>query len=113
MPKSDAVRLQHALDAAHQAIRFTDGMTVEALRRDERTTMAALYAITIVGEALSQVSPEFRSRRPDVPWRDAIGMRNRLVHGYDEVDYQRVLDTATGDLPRLCRLSEKALGEMS
>lgn len=55
----------------------------------------------IVGEAATGVSTETRSRSPEVPWPDIIGMRNRLIHAYYDIDLDRVWDTLKDDLPPL------------
>jgi uncharacterized protein with HEPN domain len=111
MRKSDPIRLRHALEAAQKAVRFTQSMSAQDLERDDKTSLATLHAIALVGEALNQVSAEFQGRYPDIPWKHAIGMRNRLIHGYDDVDHARVLDTVRSNLPPLIKALEKALDD--
>jgi uncharacterized protein with HEPN domain len=57
--------------------------------------------IIIIGEAANRLSRDIQQRHPEVPWGDIIGMRHRLVHGYDRVKWDRVWDTVVNDLPRL------------
>lgn len=80
---------------------FTRGLGLEEFRADERTVLATLHSIMVVGEALNQITAGFQSRYPHIPWREATGMRNRLIHAYDDVDYRRVLETARTNLPQL------------
>ena len=62
---------------------------------------AVLKAIEIIGEAAAHISAETKRTHDDLPWADIIGMRNRLVHGYFDVDIERVWRTVQDDLPRL------------
>jgi len=68
----------------------------DRLRRD-----AALWNMTILGEASNQISEPLKSQYPDVPWRLASALRNRLVHGYWEVDLDIIVSTIRNDLPEL------------
>jgi uncharacterized protein with HEPN domain len=68
--------------------------------------MATLYALQVIGEAASKVSPETKVELPGLPWQDIVGMRNRLVHVYFDVDLDVVWDSVTKDLPELVRLLE-------
>jgi uncharacterized protein with HEPN domain len=67
--------------------------------------------IEIIGEAASQISRELRDRSPGLPWTDVIGMRNRLVHAYFDIDPDIVWDTATQDLPPLVAELTKLLNK--
>lgn len=55
----------------------------------------------IVGEAASRLSADTVQRNPSIPWREIVGMRNRLVHAYFEIDLRLVRDTVVDDLPAL------------
>ena len=57
--------------------------------------------LQIVGEAARRVSEHLRHQHPEVPWAEIIGLRNRLIHGYDTVDLDRLWEVLTGDLPAL------------
>lgn len=61
----------------------------------------------MIGEAAAHVTDELRSRYPDVPWKDIVGMRNRLIHNYFEVDLSLLWTTVTDDLPELIALLER------
>jgi uncharacterized protein with HEPN domain len=62
---------------------------------------AVVRAIEIIGEAATKMTPEARLEAPDVPWGAIIGMRNRLIHGYFEVDTATVWKTAAEEIPAL------------
>ena len=63
--------------------------------------MALTRLVEIVSEAANRVSDVTRQAQADIPWPRIIGMRNRLVHGYDVIDYDLLWDTVTSDLPPL------------
>ncbi|MCS6919737.1 MAG: DUF86 domain-containing protein [Fimbriimonadales bacterium] len=107
--RSDRAYLLDMLNAARDAQSFTSEMTFEAFQQSLLHQMATLKAIEIIGEAASRLSESFKNSHPEVPWRAIVGMRNRLVHGYFEVDYQRVWDTVQQDLPTLIQFLEKVL----
>ena len=65
--------------------------------------------LEIVGEAASRVPAEERTRHPDIPWPEIVGLRNRLIHGYDSVDFDILWQIVTHDLPPLIAALEKAL----
>ncbi len=61
-------------------------------------------------EAAARVSPEFQKLHPEISWQEIIGLRNRLVHGYDAVDLDILWDVVKLDLPELVNTLERALG---
>lgn len=65
---------------------------------------AVTKSIEIIGEAAARISGEFRAAHPEIPWADAVGMRNRLVHGYFEINLDIVWATAAEDVPALASL---------
>ena len=97
----DLTPLMDVLLAVNRALEFTEGLDARAFQADKRTRWAVYSQIVIIGEAAGRVSREFQRDHPDIPWADMIGMRHRLVHGYDEVRWDRVWDTVVHDLPKL------------
>ena len=95
------------LDAARTAVAFTVGRTRESLDSDLMFTFAAVRAIEIVGEAAAQVSQPAREQLNHIPWHNIIGMRNRIVHEYMNVDNDIVWEVLTRNLPFLIRQLEK------
>lgn len=101
IPKPDRVRLQHMLDAAHDALTFTQNRSRNDLDTDRMLTLALVKCIEIIGEAAGQVSRETRITVPDIPWANIVGMRNRLIHVYHDVNHDIVWQTIQQDLPGL------------
>lgn len=105
----DEVRLRHMLDAARDAITFAHGRERSDLDGDRQFVLALVQCVQIIGEAAARVSEETRRKLPDLPWAAIVGMRNRLVHGYYDIDHDEVWGTVTGDLPPLVDALDRAL----
>lgn len=103
MKKPDADLVVDLLHAARLVQRFIDGMNYDAFLDDEKTHFAVYSQFVILGEASRRLSEEFRDAQPDIPWREMISMRNRVTHGYDEIDWEVVWSASVDDLPRLVK----------
>jgi uncharacterized protein with HEPN domain len=103
------VRIKHMRDYALEAIQMMGATTVEQLHEDRKLQLALAQLIEIVGEAASRVPDEVRVLHPAIPWQFAANMRNRLIHGYDLIDYDIVFDTVTSDLPDLVKKLDEIL----
>lgn len=101
MAPEDRVRLLHMIEAADEAMSFIAGQTSTGLERDRKTLFAVVRCIEIIGEAAARVSDATRNSAPDVPWSAIVGMRNRLVHAYFDVDAELVWKTTSVELPVL------------
>jgi len=97
------------LEAAREAIAFIEGQSRSDLAADRKLALALARCIEIVGEAAANVSLEGQARIPGIPWRSIVGMRNRVVHAYFDVDLDRLWDTVTDDLPPLVAELERIL----
>lgn len=97
----DAALLLDMLLAAEDARAFTQGLAEEAFRKSRLHQNAVIRSLEVIGEAASKVSPEFRAAHPQIPWRDIIGMRHRLIHGYFEVRLDVVWKVARAELKPL------------
>lgn len=104
MPRNDSSYLLDMLLAARDAVGFARGLTYAQFGESRLHQNAILKAIEIVGEAAARITSETKQAHPDIAWPEIIGMRNRLVHGYFEVNLKRVWETVQDDLPRLIAL---------
>jgi len=75
--------------------------------------MAVLRVLEVLGEAFARMSVDLRAKYPDIPWRLAISMRNRLIHAYFDVNLDFVWITVTRDLPPLLLKLKSVLHENS
>jgi uncharacterized protein with HEPN domain len=105
----DQVYLKHMLDHAREAVEMVAGKTQADLAQHRMLELALIRLVEIIGEAATRVSSEMKSSNPQVPWREIIGMRNRLTHGYDTVDLKVLWDTIAEDLPPLITDLEKII----
>jgi uncharacterized protein with HEPN domain len=99
------------LDAAREAVSFASGRNAVDLAQDRVLALALVKCIEIIGEAASRIGPETRRELEQVPWADIVGMRNRLIHAYFDIDLDRIHDTITNDLAPLILSLELALGQ--
>ena len=109
MREDDTIRLRHMLDAACQAIQFAQGKTRTDLDGDLKLTLSLVKLLEIVGEAAGQVTGRGQAQVPDIPWADIIGMRNRLVHAYFDLNLDILWQTVRQDLPPLVAALERVL----
>src|SRR5574341_688219 len=85
------------------------GKTRAELADSRLLQLGVVRLVEIVGEAGARVSKEERAKHPQIPWDDVVGMRNRLIHGYDTVDLDILWDTVKDDLPRLIATLERVV----
>ncbi len=106
---NDKVRYGHMLDHAMEALAMIQGKNRSDLDNDRMLELSLVRLVEIIGEAAVRVGTESREKYPAVPWLQIVGMRNRLVHGYDAVDLNVLWDTIIDDLPPLIAELEKIL----
>lgn len=107
----DNVSMRHMLNHAREAIEIAQGRTRSDLDVDRMMQLALTRLVEIVGEAATRVSREARQQQPEIPWSQIIGLRNRLIHGYDAVDLNILWDIVQDDLPPLIAELERILAE--
>lgn len=83
----DFTRIRHMLESSLEACGFPGDMTFEAFRNNRLMGNAVVRSLEVVGEAASQVTQTFKDEHPTIEWRVIVGMRNRLIHAYFDIDY--------------------------
>ncbi len=101
MQKDDLVYVGHMLDVACSIAARAAGRTRGEYDEDENLQLALTHLVQMVGEAARHVSEAFRQSHPQIPWKNIIGMRHRVVHDYLHVDYELVWEVATVDIGSL------------
>lgn len=101
MRPDDLIRLRHMLESALEATAFVANKERSSLDRDRVLTLALMKSIEIIGEAASKISDETKADYRQIPWIQIVGMRNRLIHAYHEVDLDVLWHTVIDDLPPL------------
>lgn len=112
MVKNDFVRLKHMLEAAHTSLQFIKGKKRKELESDRMLCFAIIRALEIVGEAAAQITKAFQSKHPEIEWRAIVGMRNRLIHVYFNIDYDIVWQAVKHEIPKLAKQIEAILNSL-
>lgn len=105
-------RLRHILDAISKIERYLGGRDQESFAADEEKIDAVVRNIEIIGEATNCLTRDLKAQYPEVEWRIATATRNRLVHGYFDVDPDIIWGTAQHDLPRFKEAIENIVEEL-
>lgn len=105
----DSVSLRQMLDHAREAVALLQGRSRSDLDSNRVLSLALVQLAQIVGEAATRISMPRRNRHPEIPWSQIIGLRNRLVHGYDAINFDILWQILTVDLPALIAMLEKII----
>jgi uncharacterized protein with HEPN domain len=104
MENKDLVRFKHMLDSVQAILSFADGRKRSDLDKDRQFLSAVLREFEVVGEAANKISEKTQKRFPEVRWKSIVGMRNRLIHAYFDVDHDVIWKTIREYLPNLQEL---------
>ena len=105
----DAEYLIDILEAAKLVLVYVKEKTKEDFFNDSQCQDAVIRRLEIIGEAARRISDKTRSQFPDMPWKDMIGMRNFMIHEYDDVDLFMVWETVQTDMPLLINVVENII----
>jgi uncharacterized protein with HEPN domain len=108
MPRDDAALLD-IVRAARRCVGISRRLDEAAFLADVDAQGNMLYGLVVLGEAVRRLSDEFQAQHGAIPWREIVGMRNRLVHEYDDVDLHIVWQSVQKDLPLLIQAIEPLL----
>jgi uncharacterized protein with HEPN domain len=101
MIKDDKIYLLHILDAIASIASYTKGKTAGDFKKTKMLQDAVIRQIEVIGEAAKMVSAAAKSKNASIPWKDIVGMRDKLIHGYFGVDLDAVWNTVEKDIPAL------------
>jgi len=107
--KDDQVYLRHILDAIGKTETYLLDQTHESFSKNDMMIDAVVRELEIIGEATNQLSEELRKEHAEISWRDAVDMRNFLIHEYFGVRTRVVWDTCRDDLPLMKKLVGRLL----
>jgi uncharacterized protein with HEPN domain len=110
MSRSVLDRLKDIVHSAELAASHAGGLDADGLAREAQRRDAALFRIAIIGEAASQLPAEVQALAPEIPWSKVRGMRNHIIHGYWQVDLERVAETLALDLEPLKAVANRLIG---
>jgi len=98
--------------AAQKIQQFSQGLDRDTFMEDEKTQSAVVFQLLIIGEATKRLSMELRQQYPEIPWSLMAGMRDNLIHEYDNIDIKEVWKTAERDIPDLIASLQSVLGDL-
>src|SRR5476649_519717 len=101
MKKTDDVYIQDIDKAVKKIQKYLSGADLQQFLENDLLQDGVMRQFEIIGEALNKISPQFAVEHPDFPIREAITLRNLLIHQYDQVDLEIVWETAQKDIPIL------------
>lgn len=104
-----ALTLRQIIEHAEKAQELCKRNTLEQIRTEWQIGFALERVMEVMGEAVKRLPLEMRDKHPQIPWRLLAGMRDRLSHGYDSVDYQILWETGNQDIPKLIPELKKIL----
>jgi uncharacterized protein with HEPN domain len=95
----DGDYIEDILTSLNSIEKFVENYSYEDFIEDEKTYEAVIRKFGIIGEACNKISEEIKEKYPDIPWRQIISMRNKVVHGYFGVDLATIWDTIQINFP--------------
>lgn len=104
--------LKDIINAMDAIERFTKGMELDDLVKDDKTSSAVIRKFEIIGEAVRNIPDWLRGKYPQIQWRRMVGMRDRLIHAYFGVDYELVWEAIKSEIPKVKPELQKILKEM-
>jgi uncharacterized protein with HEPN domain len=110
---NDVDRLNHILDAIAKIERYLKSFDLQMFQSDELRVDAVVRNIEIIGEAITCLDRGLKAQYPNIEWGFATATRNRLIHGYFDVDAEIVWNTTQNDLPNLKKQIEEILENLS
>jgi len=109
--QDDVVYVGHMLDMTRRAVKAIKNKSRTKYDKDDILRLGLTHLVQVIGEAARKVSAKFQRAHPEIPWRNIIGMRHRIVHDYMRVDEDILWQVVTNDLPELLPLLEEIMPE--
>lgn len=109
MVKKNSIYLGHILDFIQEIEDYKNSF------EDQKNlvTSAVLYKLTLIGEAVNRISNQVRQENPEIPWREIVGFRNRIIHEYEGVDQDILRNVIFVELPKLKIQIQKVFEKVS
>ena len=102
----DRESLIDIINSIKRILRYANGINRFELETNDEKLSAILYQVTIIGEATKRLSESLRQNHSEIPWREMAGMRDIIVHKYDQLDFDVIWDVVHNKLPELLNLIE-------
>ena len=109
----DAAIILDLIEAAAKILTFTTGANKATFGAEAQLVSAVSFQVAILGEAVKRLSVGLQRTHPEIPWRKIAGMRDRLIHGYNDIDVDELWNTATRDVPMLLKQLRRIHAELT
>ena len=113
MTGRDRIIIQKVFGYIKDIISYTEGYTFDNFMSDKKTISACAFSIGQIGELAGNINADIREEYPDIPWRSIKGMRNKIVHDYENVDLAVLWGTIQNSLPQLAAQLENILEQQA
>ena len=110
MKKDDTVYLRHILDSINSVEQYLEGISIETFMKDKLIQDGIIRRLEIIDEASRNISQTFREQYSGIPWGQIIGLRNRIIHAYFNINLTTIWDIVQDELPSLKQNVENILG---
>ncbi len=110
MPETDQEAIKSILTEIGTMKKIMTGKSRADLEEDITLERAVSMTLGLIGEKANKILPEFKAAHPEIEWRKIIALRNRIVHSYEDLDFDIIYDTVSRKLPELKDQLEKLLG---
>lgn len=110
--KDDKVFIRHIFDEVNYIIKESKDLKIEDLMKNETLKRALIRSLEIIGEATKNLSKSFREKHSDIEWREMSALRDKLIHKYFGVNWNRVWDVIENFIPKLKGQMEAILKEV-
>lgn len=112
MTRDHTLFIKDIIDAIEKISEFVAGMEYDEFVQDDKTLSAVVRKVEIIGEATRNIPKEIKATYSDIPWRDIVGMRNKIIHDYFGIDNEIVWQVIKEKLPALRNQIEKVLKDL-
>jgi uncharacterized protein with HEPN domain len=109
MKRNYRLFIKDIISAMKSIEKFVEGLSLDQVKEDDKTSSAVIRKFEIIGEATRHVPDNLKEEYPDIPWKRMAGMRDRLIHAYFGVDYKLVWEAIKIDIPKLKPRLEEVL----
>jgi uncharacterized protein with HEPN domain len=107
MTDKNKIILQKIIGYIDDVAQYRQGFDFDSFLQDKKTVSACAFAVSQIGELAKELTDDFRSSHTAITWKNIIGMRNRIVHDYEKIDFRVLWGTVETSLPELkMQLSE-------
>ena len=103
------VYFEDILEAINDISNFIKNLSFNEFTEDKKTINAVIRSLEIIGEASKKVSQEIKENNKNIPWKEMAGMRDKMIHGYFDLDLVTIWETVKNDIPPLKPLFENLL----